>query len=147
MYDDYDDDSDDIAMLLLCTTTRDTCQIVMMRSALLRLRACIRLRRSIRTRIYMRRSAIREPRECHAARVLYDSADDKSMIAVTGFDRSAFDHLHQHFAPIYGAPARVGRPRLLDTRTALMLVSQVSFVYCGRYNISSVTWNMSSDNV
>jgi hypothetical protein len=117
-----DDDSDDILMLLLNTTPFVTCHSLMMRSTLLTLCACIRLRRSIRTRIKMTRSAVPDPHECHAARVLYNSADDKSMIAVTGFDRSAFDYIHQHFAPVYGAPARTGRPPLLSTQTALMLV-------------------------
>jgi hypothetical protein len=120
-YDD-DNDFDDLLVLLLDPTPLVMCHTLTMSSTLLTLRACIRLRRSIRTRTYMTRRAVPQPRECHAARVLYNSADDKSMIAVTGFDRPTFDYIHQHFAPIYGAPSSTGRPRMLNTRTALMLV-------------------------
>jgi hypothetical protein len=117
-----DDDDEGFLLLLLNTTQPVIRQTLLMASTLLTLRACIRLHRSIRTRTYMTRRAVPQPHECHAARVLYNSADDKSMINVTGFDRSAFDYIHQHFAPIYGAPASTGRPPLLNTRTALMLV-------------------------
>ena len=41
------------------------------------------------------------------------------MIAVTRFDRPAFDNIHRHFAPIYW---RTGRPPLLSKMSALMLV-------------------------
>ena len=88
------------------------------------LRAFIRVRRSVRTQIYMTRAAIPLPIDCHATGALLNSNDDRSCIDITSFTRQAFYAIHRHFDQFYGAAATTGRPRSLDSVSALMLTLQ-----------------------